>query len=72
MRHIALEEQIKDISHLETNYNEKTERKKAGLRRVKHDDDDYMDDEDDDSNDFSDFDSEASRVNFWKQIAKEE
>ena len=53
------------------NYNEKTERTKAGLRRVKNDEDD-MEDEDAKSKDFSDFDSEASRVNYWKEISKEE
>ena len=54
IRKIVLEDSISNLSELENNFNEREDRIKAGV---------YLD-----NNEISSFDSQASRVNFWKEV----
>ena len=51
-----MKENVSDLSHVENNFDEKHERMLSG---------EYFDS---DSNNISAFDSEASRINFWKDF----
>ena len=58
---MVLQEDVSDLSYIENNFNERDARIEAG---------DMIDQDKDsqDSDQLSSFDSQASRVNFWKDI----
>lgn len=64
---MALVSEITDLSMEEGNFDERLYQINAGIRRARD-----SDDSDESTGGFSDFDSEASRVNYWKEIGKEE